>query len=270
MEEARDGHEPVPVRGPGGGEGGGGGGALLACGMESGSVFFHDLTMPGRGGRLGGGGGGGGGSGGGRGGRGYVAPPHGSVRLGREPVLGLDSVPSTGTGRDAVVAVAGCAGDADELAALGMDDPERRTVAVIRATVGGGGWGAGGGGGGGVRARVRARAPTCEVGEGSAGGRPGVNVCRFRDDGRVFAVGGWDRRLRIFGRGTAGTAVGGGDVGGGAASSPPPPRAHARPRPQRHRRRLGSGRGRERDPGHWVGGRTDIPLAGVPSHGSEA
>ena len=31
-------------------------------------------------------------------------------------------------------------------------------------------------------------------------GKPGVNICRFRPDGRVFAVGGWDRRVRIYSR----------------------------------------------------------------------
>jgi WD40 repeat protein len=51
--------------------------------------------------------------------------------------------------------------------------------------------------------RLRARVSTCEIGgpdDSLRGGKPGVAVCRFRPDGRVFAVGGWDRRVRIFDR----------------------------------------------------------------------
>ena len=47
----------------------------------------------------------------------------------------------------------------------------------------------------------------CEVTSGNnevAGGKPGVALCRFRPgDGRIFAVGGWDKRLRIFDRSAA-------------------------------------------------------------------
>jgi len=36
---------------------------------------------------------------------------------------------------------------------------------------------------------------------GVSAGKPGVSICRFRpQDGRLFAVGGWDRRVRLFDR----------------------------------------------------------------------
>ena len=48
-----------------------------------------------------------------------------------------------------------------------------------------------------MKASIRAKTRTCSV---DSGGKVGVSICRFRPDGRVFAVGGWDHRLRIFGR----------------------------------------------------------------------
>ncbi len=48
-----------------------------------------------------------------------------------------------------------------------------------------------------MNAIIRAKTRTCSV---SSGGKVGVSTCRFRPDGRVLAVGGWDHRLRIFGR----------------------------------------------------------------------
>jgi WD40 repeat protein len=34
-------------------------------------------------------------------------------------------------------------------------------------------------------------------------GKPGIGQCRFRSDGRIFAVGGWDKRVRIYDRRTS-------------------------------------------------------------------
>ena len=55
-----------------------------------------------------------------------------------------------------------------------------------------------------MKARVRAKVGTCKVSdEVSREGKPGVGVCRFRPDGNVFAVGGWDKRVRIYSRTSA-------------------------------------------------------------------
>ena len=51
-----------------------------------------------------------------------------------------------------------------------------------------------------ITARLRARLGTCQIGENAPGGKPGVNICRFRNDGKIIAVGGWDKRTRIFSR----------------------------------------------------------------------
>ena len=42
---------------------------------------------------------------------------------------------------------------------------------------------------------------TCQLSnEIGMGGKPGVGVCKFRPDGKVFAVGGWDKRIRLYSR----------------------------------------------------------------------
>eukprot|EP00957_Ditylum_brightwellii_P138437 10551884-Ditylum_brightwellii.AAC.1 len=51
-----------------------------------------------------------------------------------------------------------------------------------------------------MKASIRNKVSTCEIGQESAGGKPGVSTARFRPDGRMFAIGGWDKRLRIYGR----------------------------------------------------------------------
>ena len=179
-------------------------GPILACGMESGSVFFHDLAMPGRAvmdsqpefdgkiaqrhrptmGRddedfLS-----------------YRNPPFCSISLGRDPVLALDialsSVFHKNASRGAVIAVGGCGGDQDDLAAKPVE--EQNTVGVIKATFDRSQDDSA------MKARIRSRIQTCEIGENTARGKPGVGVCRFRPDGRMFAVGGWDKRLRVFSR----------------------------------------------------------------------
>ena len=52
---------------------------------------------------------------------------------------------------------------------------------------------------------MRARLATCRV-DATSYGRPGVSICRFRGDGRIFAIGGWDHRIRLFER-TQGKAL---------------------------------------------------------------
>mmetsp|Transcript_9241 Transcript_9241/g.27834 ORF Transcript_9241/g.27834 Transcript_9241/m.27834 type:complete len:521 (+) Transcript_9241:106-1668(+) len=185
---------------------------VLACGMESGSVFFHDLSMSGR--------------------PSFVVkkerdPDQGNiscpisplnfceVKTGKEPVLALDLALSSQGRRvsdsqrhRSVIAVAGCAGDAAELCDLPKE--ERGTVAIIKASMCNSYNGIASTASAYSRgmnhtplARIRTRVGTCEIGASSAGGKPGVSICRFRPDGRMFAVGGWDKRLRIFSRSEA-------------------------------------------------------------------
>ena len=190
-------------------------GPILGCGMESGSVYFHDLAMPGRPietdfvGAI----------------EQHKRPtfeqdisndsisysnlPNCSVSLGKEPVLALDLTASSANGsgdnvsaKGAVIAVAGCAGDADELA--GKPKDEQNTISVIKATFD---RSLGGDRSTMLQARIRSRIRTCEIGEVSARGKPGVGVCRFRPDGRIFAVGGWDKRLRLFSRSAGATPL---------------------------------------------------------------
>jgi WD40 repeat protein len=138
---------------------------ILACGMESGHVFFHDLTMS------------------------STLSSRGScsVALCRDPILSLDMVPSSHH-HDTVIAIAGMAANRSDLLDLAPED--RGTVAFIKT----------------VRlyndtleATVRVRRNTCTIDDSvTATGKPGAAICRFRPDGRMFAVGGWDKRLRIF------------------------------------------------------------------------
>eukprot|EP01083_Nonionella_stella_P132325 402263_1 len=213
---------------------GGGQTTFLACGMESGKIFIHDLRMTGK--------------------EEFQVTAQDiieteacSVSFGINPILCLDSYQScdekikvkdkdkeagsagtlitrstaTRSGihldtachklKNSLIVIAGKAADAAEL----MTKPEhdRGTVAVIKATslkdvpmddnypestptthpsrirMG---------------ARVRAKVGTCRLSnELSNNGKPGVGVCRFRPDGKVFAVGGWDKRVRIYSRTSA-------------------------------------------------------------------
>jgi WD40 repeat protein len=161
----------------------GGGRPILACGMESGSLFFHDLAMlrnndtSFRRAPI------------------FCQQASCSVKLSKDPVLALDMTPSVlpgSSGADgSVVAIAGMAGDAAELSELAAID--QGTVAVVKATLRDES----------LEARLRARFATCQIGDGEGRGKPGVSICRFRPDGRMFAVGGWDKRLRIFDRSKA-------------------------------------------------------------------
>jgi len=133
-----------------------------------------------------------------------------STLLGRDPVLCMDIVSSYShrspimNERDhntekerssaSVVAVAGCAGDADDVSELPTH--EQGTVSTIKVKLlddssqdeSNNSY---------MKATVRSKTRTCSI---ESGGKIGVSICRFRPDGRVFAVGGWDHRIRLFGR----------------------------------------------------------------------
>lgn len=145
---------------------GSGGRPTLACGMESGHLFLHDLAAT-------------------------PSPDPCHLQLSKDAILALDMAPSvlpeSSEAKESVVAIAGMAGDAADLSE--RPESERGTVALVKATYNDDR----------LEARLRARLATCQINEASSG-KPGVSICRFRPDGRIFAVGGWDRRLRIFDR----------------------------------------------------------------------
>lgn len=206
---------------------------VLACGMESGTAFFYDLAMPSQPierndsvdfdpsfQRCH-----------------HVNLPFSTFSLGKEPILTIDLIPSTpasksrstdllGEGADvstAVLAAAGLAGDAAELERLSKDEVGR--ISLFKATA--------------TsspatadmtasntpsshfhfqqRARLTTLTIDCEDSSSLvapsqhkkdsnksswvSAGKPGVSICRFRPrDGRLLAVGGWDRRVRLFDR----------------------------------------------------------------------
>ena len=125
--------------------------------------------------------------------------------MGKDPVLSLDRCQSLDEGGGAAykhdnqrsfVAISGVAADAMEL--LAAPEKDRSTVAVMKVTC--------------VKdeesirmkARVRAKVGTCMISNDiSRDGKPGVGICKFRPDRKVFAVGGWDKRIRIFSRTSA-------------------------------------------------------------------
>lgn len=168
---------------------------VLGCGMENGSAVFYDLS----------------------GDRSCINPWKVdsdsrfmcSAKLGKDPVLCLDLASSSSTKRHgdghnernlrvpSLVAVGGCAGDAEEASELPEQD--QGTVSVIKVKLAGdaqqpnpqsavctt------------MKASIRSKTQTCSL---SSGGKIGVSTIRFRSDGRIFAVGGWDKRLRLFDR----------------------------------------------------------------------
>jgi WD40 repeat protein len=157
---------------------------ILGCGMESGTLFFHDLAML----------------------RGNEVKPAElrqrdacGIQISKDPILALDMTPSalpeTSRSAGSVVVIAGMAGDAADLNDLATAD--QGTVAIVKATLQDET----------VQARLRAKLATCQIGSDVVKGKPGVSICRFRRDGRIFAVGGWDKRLRIFDRSTSATPL---------------------------------------------------------------
>ena len=184
-------------------------GFVLGCGMENGNVYFHDLRKMN--------------SSGGvvhkddkaldRDGE-YTFKSVGctSINLGMNPVLTLDMLPSTNktdnsnniirSKRDkndhhnstrSLIAIAGTAGDASEQ--LELPELQRGTVNIIKVSSPIENK---------IKTRIRAKVGTCNIShDASFLGKPGVGQCRFKPDGSVFAVGGWDKRIRIFSRTTA-------------------------------------------------------------------
>uniref|UniRef100_A0A7S1V9D2 Anaphase-promoting complex subunit 4 WD40 domain-containing protein n=1 Tax=Grammatophora oceanica TaxID=210454 RepID=A0A7S1V9D2_9STRA len=163
---------------------------MVACGMESGSIFFHDIA-----------------------GTSTTATrtASSSIQLSNDPILALDMIPSTYSGTNIVVS--GMAGETTDL--LDLPQEQRGTVGVVKVPT----------------AyfseeqqqhddnhnnnvilsppKLLSRVGTCHL-EGP--GKPGVNAVRFQrnnsnttttnnnKNGRLFAVAGWDRRIRIFDR----------------------------------------------------------------------
>mmetsp|Transcript_17675 Transcript_17675/g.35375 ORF Transcript_17675/g.35375 Transcript_17675/m.35375 type:complete len:506 (-) Transcript_17675:1597-3114(-) len=173
---------------------------VLGCGMEDGSALFYDLRSTGSPWLLD-----------------HSAEENNCssngtlsrfmchTKLGNDPVLSLDlsNSLSKGTGTPSLVAVAGCAGDADELSEF--PEADQGTISTIKikladeelTNVDGGMDSSLSNTTSSMRASVRSKTSTCSI---ESGGKVGVSVCRFRPDGRIFAVGGWDRRLRLFDR----------------------------------------------------------------------
>jgi WD40 repeat protein len=143
---------------------------ILACGMESGSMIFHDFGAP--------------------------QSSKTECNLSRDPILAMDLVSSLPTAQDkvsSVVAIAGMAGDGVEVSEL--PESQQGRIAILKASFDDAtppNW----------NTRIRARLSTCSVDE-TSDGRPGVAIARFRPGGgRLWAVGGWDRRVRIYERST--------------------------------------------------------------------
>ena len=139
---------------------------LLVCGMEDGSLIFTDWT------RLG------------------VTidasntspvSPSTMLSLGTDPVLAVDVSPSPHVNEEqppSCVCLAGLAGEAHS------DSSDQGRLAIVKTTWRDDTW----------CSRLRTRL-------GTATSTPGVAVCRFcPGNGRLFAAGGWDKRVRIFHR----------------------------------------------------------------------
>ena len=174
----------------------------VACGMESGKVFFHDLRMLSSDGSK------------------QLSIGNNDeeeeiieteschVRLGKDPVLALDmhqsykpleDVDSLDSHRKkkSFVAICGVAADASEV--LSKEEEERGTISIAKFScttqecqdqIWGG--------------RVRAKVGTCSINADiNYEGKPGVGACKFSPDYSLFAVGGWDKRCRIFTRKSA-------------------------------------------------------------------
>jgi WD40 repeat protein len=159
--------------------------AIVVCGMESGSVFFHDLSMLLQ-----------------IGNRSHVRQAPTSLSLSRgSPILSLDLSPSAAiltattsavlTPLSAVVGIAGMAGYMEDLSEIPPSD--RGRVAVFKATINDDS--------NCIDARMRRRIKTFDSNPSLEKiGKIGAGTCRFRPDGRIFAVGGWDKRVRVFDR----------------------------------------------------------------------
>ncbi|KAL7574809.1 hypothetical protein ACA910_010653 [Epithemia clementina (nom. ined.)] len=149
---------------------------MVACGMENGDLVLHDLLMMSNSGVA------------------DRSVNFSAISVGTDPILSVDLAPSSSStkGVSALVAVAGLAGDAFEIE--NSIESQKGRIAVFKATHQNDdetlpGW----------NLRQRAR---IGIGQDIKARRrmAGVSICRFRSDGRLFAAGGWDRRLRIYDR----------------------------------------------------------------------
>jgi len=126
-----------------------------------------------------------------------------SFSIGKDPILTLDLMPSYVStpsdssfkrSSDALLVAAGMAGDAQDVSQLGKDKAGRAVIfkaVYCRDDSNNHTW----------NFKQRARLSTCRVDSESYNGKPGISVCRFRPkDGRLLAIGGWDKRIRLFER----------------------------------------------------------------------
>ena len=172
---------------------------LIACGMENGSVVYHDLSMLSSSSRT------------------NCGAPKAccSISLSAtEPILALDMVPSPFLHKNignhvssSFVTIAGIAGNEEDLLELPVND--RGRIAVLKTSsqndesI--------------LQVRLRSRISTTDTVMASIGStlgssqsiraKPGIGQCRFRPDGRLFVVGGWDKRVRIYDRNIKGPTV---------------------------------------------------------------
>lgn len=152
---------------------------VMCCGMESGDIFLTTFTLNSvEQQRL----------------RTITCIHRCSISVGTEPVLCIDLAVSASSSIDdfgnSVVGIAGIAGDAAEVAnkkdqgtifIFNLSSPSDFSDAIL--------------------CKIRKRLETCPIGDPTLSGKPGVGCCTFRSDGKLFAVGGWDKRTRIFSRG---------------------------------------------------------------------
>ncbi|VEU33355.1 unnamed protein product [Pseudo-nitzschia multistriata] len=164
---------------------------ILACGMENGTAVFFDITS----------------------GSAKPVASESSFSLGKDPILTLDLLPSFSrsivathencppsfpitSSSNALLVAAGMAGDAEEVSELSEDEAGRAVLfkAFCRGdSTSSPAW----------TFKQRKRFSTCRVDRDGFNGKPGVSSCKFRPgDGRLLAIGGWDRRIRLFERST--------------------------------------------------------------------
>ncbi len=145
-----------------------------------------------------------------------------SIQLGMNPILTLDMLPSSSksssqnsmssSSSSSLITIAGTAGDSNDQ--LDLPENQRGTVNIIKvsklllsssssATIKNQ-----------INARIRAKIGTCKIDDKrSFMGKPGVSICRLNPNhtksssssnihssSAVFAVGGWDKRVRIYSR----------------------------------------------------------------------
>ena len=135
---------------------------VMGCGMESGSLILHDFTS------------------------GATSSTKAKINVSKDPILAMDMISSVDNKeQESIIALAGLAGDRSEEQEL--DPSDRGRIAVVKGERVTSCW----------DLTLESRLSTCRVHDRSMG-KPGVSVCRFRPDGKVWAVGGWDYRVRLY------------------------------------------------------------------------